>query len=128
MSTDFTLDIHSDYIEIQHPADYQITPESQLRVWAAIGEACKKHHIRRVLTAAPVPPQRNMSTLDAFQSALQAVEAYHGFSMACCFPGYTTDETTEFFKTVAHNRGIRIEFFSNRQDALQWLGVEQGTQ
>ena len=37
---------------------------------------------------------------------------------------YTTDETTEFFKNVAFNRGVSIAFFNDKKKALAWLGFQ----
>ena len=124
MSTGFSLDFIGNYIRIQHPVDYEITPESQRQLWTAIGEASRKYNCWRVLAESPAPPQRNMNTLDAFRSAGQAANASSMLRVACVFPGYSTDETTEFFITAAYNRGVRIEFFSDRNEALYWLGVD----
>ena len=124
MNTSFTLDFVNDYIRIQHPRNYEITPESQQKVWAAIGEACRKYNCHRVLAETTVPPKRNMTQIDAFKSATLAANASSELRLACFFPEYKTDETTEFFITVAYNRGVRIEFFSNREEALKWLGAD----
>jgi len=35
---------------------------------------------------------------------------------------YVPGELSDFFKTVARNRCVNVEFFSNRPDALTWLG------
>ena len=124
MHTSFTLDFVSDYIRIQYPRNYEITPESQQKLWTAIGEACRKYNCHRVLAETSVPPKRNMSQIDAFKSASQAASASSDLRLACLFPEYQTDETTEFFITVAYNRGVRIEFFSNREEALKWLNAD----
>jgi hypothetical protein len=57
---------------------------------------------------------------------VQASNLIPGLRVACCFENHETDELTEFFKTAASNRGVEIEFFSDRQKALSWLGVEAG--
>ena len=46
-----------------------------------------------------------------------------GVSLACCFYGYKPDDKSQFFKDVAQNRGVRVEFFGERGAALRWLGV-----
>lgn len=121
MNTSFTLDFVSDYIRIQHPDNYEITPESQQKLWKAIGEACRKYDCRRVLAESRTSPHRRMNQLDAFKSASQAAHASSKLRVACLFPGFMPDETTEFFITSAYNRGVRIEFFSEREEALEWL-------
>ena len=125
MSTNFTLEFVDNYINIQLPADYEITPESRLEFWTAIGEAHKKYHCCRVLAASPTPPKRNMKQSDSLKSALQAAKASSELRVAFVFPGYDTDATTEFFINTAHRMGVRIEFFTNREEAIKWLGVDK---
>lgn len=124
MSTSFTLDFDDDYIRVRRPDDYEIMPESQRQLWAEIGEACRKYKCRRVLAESPTPPLRNMNRLDAFKSAGQAAKASGGLRVALCFQDYQADDTTEFFITSAYNRGVRIEFFTSRDEALEWLGAD----
>ena len=50
-----------------------------------------------------------------------------GVSLACCFYGCAPDQQTHFFKDVAQNRGVRVEFFDEREAALRWLGVDAGS-
>lgn len=125
MSADFAITFHNNYIQVQHPEDYTITPENQRKLWLALAAACKKYQCRRVIALAPAPPKRSMNTMDAFDSAMQAIQAARGMSLACCFTGYQPDETSEFFKTVAHNRGVKVEFFTDQEQAFKWLGIVQ---
>jgi hypothetical protein len=125
MSNDFTLEFCEYFINVNHPAKYEITPEGLSRLWKAIGDACKRHNCRRVLSEAQTPPERRLGTTAAFLSAEDAITSVPGLIMACFFRGYKADDTTEFFKMVAHNRGARIEFFSNREEALEWLSQAQ---
>jgi len=125
MNTGFSLDFCEDYIWIRHPVGYRITLESQERIWTVIGEACRKYNCPRVLAESPEPPERSMSKQDALKSAKQAACAASALRMACLFPGYEPDETTDFFINVAYNSGIRIELFSQRGEALEWLGGDK---
>ena len=129
MSDSFTLDFLGDYIRIQLPANYEITPESRQLFWEAIGEAHKKYNCFRVLAESPTPPKRNMTQADSLRSALLAAKTSRELRVAFFFPGYITDEITEFFITAAYKMGIRIEFFKEREMAIKWLclDVEEGT-
>jgi hypothetical protein len=124
MSTSFTLDFLGSYIRIQHPEDYEITPESQQQLWVAIGEACEKYNCWCVLAESPTPPKRNMSQVDAFRSAGQAAKISNKLRVALVLPGYHPDEITEFFINAAYNTGVRIELFTNREEAITWLGLD----
>ena len=122
MNTDFTLDFRGTYIHVQHAQGYIITPESMNRLYLALAKACKHFKCTRVFAeGASVTRQLNMT--GAFDSGTQVAEYIAGLSMACFLEGYKTDELTEFFKTVARNRGANVEFFSDREEAFRWLGV-----
>lgn len=124
MDTNFTLDFASDYINVRYPANYEITPENQQKLWEDVRKACRQHNCHRVLAESPTPPKRNMSQTDAFKSAGQAAKASRELRVACLYSNYQPDEITEFFITVAYKRGIRIEFFSEREEALKWLKAD----
>ena len=130
MDTDFSLSVEEGYIRVTHAPDYDITPEGLLAQYEAIDKACKEHGYKKVLVEGQ-RMTRHLSSLDVFRSGstfakLQLI----GLRMALCFPDYEPDETTDYFLTVAKNRGIEFAFFRNKQEALQWLDivpVEQGT-
>lgn len=124
MSTSFILDFPGDYIRIQLPADYEVTPESRKLFWEAIGKAHKEYNCYRVLAESSTPPRRNMTQVDSFKSALQAAKASRELRVAFVFPGYQTDDTTEFFISTAYNMGLRIEFFNDRESAIKWLCLD----
>ncbi len=78
-----------------------MTPESTARVWIAICETC-----RELGLAGRLLP---------------------GLSVACIFRGHVPDDQSEFFRTAAMNRGVRMEFFEDLNAALQWLGARTRT-
>ena len=125
MSTSFTLEFLGDHIRIQHPDDYEITPESQLQLWTAIGEACNKYGCWRVLAVSQAPPTRNMDQANALRSASQAAKASTKLRVAIVLKGYVPDKTTEFFVNSAYKHGVRIEFFTDLEEAREWLGLEE---
>jgi hypothetical protein len=123
MSTDFSLEFNGKYIHIIHPPDYEITPQSNDKLWAALSKACHKHKCLKVL-AEGTTQKRKVSSMDAYQSGAQASESIPGLMLAICIYEYTPDRTTDFFKNVAYNRGVRIEFFNDKKKALDWLGIK----
>lgn len=124
MKGDFSLEFRGDYIHIQHDKDFEISPESMNEFWTALGEACEQYKCPRVLAEGPAP-KRRMDTIGAFESGIHASKVAVRLSLALCFYDYKTDELSDFFKTVARNRGARVEFFTDRDEALRWLGVER---
>jgi hypothetical protein len=124
MSTNFTIEFRDDYILVRHVAELEITPESSARLWSALAEACQTYNCSRVLREGKIN-LRKMNWLSMYDSATQAANVIPGLRVACCFEDHLEDDLTRFLQTVAHNRGVRIEFFSDRREALQWLGVRE---
>ena len=126
MSTDFQTSLHADYIHVQLAPGYELTPEGNAELILAISDVCARQGQRRVLIEGTVAA-RKMGTMDAFGAGSLAGSMLTGMAVACCFYGYQPDQQTQFFKDVAHNRGVRIEFFSDVAAALRWLGVGQSS-
>ena len=93
MSIDFSLEFNGKYIHIVHPTDYEITPESQDKLWKELSQACRKHKCQKVL-AEGLTQKRKMCSMDAFESGSQASESIPGLMLAICIYEYTPDETT----------------------------------
>ena len=123
MSTNFSLEFNGKYVHIIHPPGYEITPESQDKLWKELSQACRKNKCLKAF-AEGATQKRRVSSLDAYQSGAQAAESIPGLTLAVCIYEYTPDETTKFFTNVAHNRGVRIEFFKDKKKALEWLGIK----
>jgi hypothetical protein len=127
MSTEFSLEHRGTYLHARLAPNYVISREGMDMFWKAISKVCKEYECWRVLSEGSVS-KSHMSTMDVFESGSYAAKSVRGLSLACCYNGYVPDELTEFFKNVAHNRGARVEYFSSRKRALEWLGVEQARQ
>jgi hypothetical protein len=123
MSSDFSIEFNGEYIHIIHAPDYEISPESNDKLWTALTKACKEFHCLKVRAEGPKQTRR-ITSLDAYQSGDMAATYMPGLKMAVCIYDYTPDETTRFFKNVAYNRGAIIEFFSDKKEALKWLGIK----
>jgi hypothetical protein len=125
MNTNFTMEFSGTYIHVRLTPGYEISSESMYRLWTDLAEFVRKYDCRRVL-AEGLMPSRRMNMAGAFISGEQISQSVSGLLMACYFKGYKADELTEFFKTVARNRGTSVEFFSDQEEAFQWLGIGPG--
>ena len=88
----------------------------------SVSDVCARQGQRRVLIEGTVAA-RPMATMDSFSVGTLAGSMLAGVTLACCFYGYKPDDKWQFFKDVAQNRGVRVEFFGERDAALRWLGV-----
>jgi hypothetical protein len=122
MSSGFTLEPRDGYLYLHLTPGFEMTPESTSRVWIALCEACRERGLRRALAEGDAVTRR-LTPMESFDIAGLAGRLLPGLSVACVFRGYVPDEQSEFFRTAAMNRGVRMEFFEDLNAALHWLGV-----
>lgn len=127
MSSESNMEFRNTYIYVKQPSDYQITSETNNRFWSELAEFASKHQCRKVLVEGPAP-KRRLDTVEAFDSGNKAAQSVAGLSIAFCLYDYVPDPLTKFFKTVARNRGAKIEFFTDNQQALKWLEIDPDKQ
>ena len=123
MSSDFTLESRDGYLYVQLTPGFEMTPDSTTRVWVAICETCREQGLRRALAEGD-GVSRRLTPMESFDIAGLAALLLPGLSVACVFRGYVPDSQSEFFRTAAMNRGVRMEFFQDLNAALRWLGAE----
>ena len=121
----FEHEVHPTYLHIKHPPDYVITSGNAEEKWNRIGQLCRQHGVAKVLVEAD-RPERRLDTGAAFDAGRVLAEHMSGLSVAICFHDYDFDDLSSFFKTVAQNRGVNLEFFSDVDAALSWLVVNTG--
>ncbi|HVE57212.1 MAG TPA: hypothetical protein VNB22_10320 [Pyrinomonadaceae bacterium] len=121
LSTDFEITFRGSYVHILLAENYEITPMGVEKMWIATIEACRTYQCNKVLSEGNIH-SRKLKAWDAYSSGSQASEV-PGLRHACLFYNYQPDDMSEFFKTVSANRGINVEFFTDKEKALKWLGV-----
>jgi len=126
MSTDFELTPHAEYLQVELAPGYEIKPDGTTKLLMAISEVCTRQGQRRVLIEGTVA-RRVMGMMDTYSFGSLVGNMLTGTSLACCLYGHARDQQTEFFRDVAENRGVRVEFFDTREAALRWLGVNSGS-
>lgn len=124
MSEGYTIKDHAEYIHVIYTPEYEITRETMIATCDNLMVICKRKSCFRVILEAP-SPIRKLNTTDAFESGTRLARIGAGLTIAMVFYNYRTDEMTEFFKTVAQNRGVRVEYFNEVERALEWLGVDR---
>ena len=125
MDASFDFEVHPTFLYIKHPPGFVISAEIAEAVWSRVGKLCREHGRGKVLVEG-LKPVRQLDTMSAFDSGRVLAENLTGLSIAICFQDYEFDDLSAFFKTVAQNRGVKVEFFSNMSDAMEWLGVDTG--
>jgi hypothetical protein len=109
-----------DHIYINHGEEFEITPATMEGFWTFLSEQCERFDCSSVLIEG-TRPKRQMDTVGAFSSGVEAAAVVPHLWLALCFHDYTPDELSELFRQAARNRGANVHFFSDRDKALRWL-------
>src|SRR5687768_10832190 len=112
MDASFDFEVHTTFLYIKYPPGFVISADAAGAAWNSIGALCREHGRSKVLIEG-LKPVRELDTMSAFDSGRILAENLPGLSVAICFQEYEFDELSAFFKTVAQNRGVKVEFFSN---------------
>jgi hypothetical protein len=127
MTTEFKLTPQADHVHVALAPGYELRLDGVTELMKSLSDVCARQGQRRVLIEGTIAA-RHMATMDFFTIGTLAGSMLAGVSLACCFYGYQLDDKLRFFKDVAQNRGVRVEFFSERDEALRWLGAGAGSQ
>ncbi len=122
MSDELSLEFRNDHIYIRQADDFEITAEGMNSFWDFLSGQCERHDCTSILVEAN-SPKREMDTVAAFNSGVEASSVAPHLWLALCFHDYQPDELSELFRHAARNRGANVEFFSDCEKALNWLRV-----
>src|ERR1044072_8179247 len=122
MSVNYFIECKRAYLLVQHTSNFELTAEMINQFWVNLAAACKISGHKRILWEGKITAHR-LTTAEIYYSASQPGQIALGLKLACVFGKYLPDEQTRFFKSVALRKGAIIDFFSERQAALQWLGL-----
>ena len=125
MGAPFQLEVHPKYLHLRYPSGFVASLETTGDAWLALGKLCEQYGRNKVLIEA-TKPEREFDTMSAFESGRILAENTVGVTIAICLHDHEYDDLSHFFRTVAQNRGVKIELFNDLTEALHWLDVETG--
>jgi hypothetical protein len=123
MNVNYSVDFKNGRVHFIHHEPIVLSPQLGDVMWPEIEKACRQHECRKVLVEATIE-SRNLDTIAVFDAGITVSELSPRPIIAFCFRGREPDELTEFFETVAKNRGVNVEFFSDCDSAEKWLAVQ----
>lgn len=123
MFDNIAVEFCGSYIHIKQPGVFALAAPETRSFWARVREICCELDSDTVLIEA-YSVETGHDTMSTFDAGVEASTIVDSPTIAICAEGYSPDEAAEFFKTVAINRGAHVEFFTNTNNAVSWLGVE----
>ncbi len=113
------VEFRGDHVHIELSKDLKVSSEQRNSLWGLIGRICEERGTKRVLVEGTAP-KGVFQTTEVIDAGLKAATVPKLW-MAFCFTGFTPDEQSELFETVAASRGVRVKYFSDPDHALKWL-------
>ncbi len=116
----YLMEYQGSYVSIR--PGYEPADTADDNWWTLLAEICTANDCYRVLSDTDLcPPASSFS--ETFDSAAKAAAVLSQVKLAIYFGENLPSESQIFFQTVARNRGLVVELFSQREEALCWLNA-----
>jgi len=119
MEPAYSVEFRDDHVHVQLGKGFQVDPEWRDEVWENVRKLCEERGSHRVLVEGYVPGGQR--TADEVIAAGERAATVPHLWLAFHLENYTPSEQSELFEAIAASRGVRVKFFSDRDDALSWL-------
>jgi hypothetical protein len=119
MNDAFKIEYRDDHVHVQFGESYTPDPDWQNELWNLLRGFCEGHDTRRVL-AEGVLPAPDRPAVDVIEAARKAA-VIPNLWLAFHFDDFVPTETTELYEVIAASEGVRVRFFTDREQALNWL-------
>lgn len=120
MGMDFAITFRGDHVHVELDADPRIDdPELPKDYWGMLRKICEEHDCRRVLVEGLVP-SGDLEATEVVEAG-ERTAAVPNLWLAFNLKDHVPDERSELYEAVAASKGVRVKFFDNAADALNWL-------
>lgn len=114
----FSVSIHTGYVLVERPPDYEVMLHEQRAMLEAISVACEEAGCRNVLITGP-KTKVSLAPFDIFELGKDIARL--DLRIAIVEAHDASSEEVSFLENVASNRGGEIQFFDTIDDAREWL-------
>ncbi|MEP6946848.1 MAG: hypothetical protein ABJA02_13085 [Acidobacteriota bacterium] len=115
----FGVQFRDDHVHVELGKDFKPEEGDRQELWTVIADACERHNTRRVLVEGFLPSgeRETSDVIDAGQKAGSVPHLWLAFAIL----DFQPTAATELYIVIAASRGVRVKFFTNRDQALKWL-------
>jgi hypothetical protein len=115
----FGVQFRDDHVHVELGKSFKVETGNRQELWNVIGDACEKHDTRRVLVEGFLPSgeRETSDVIDAGRKTATVPKLWLAFAIA----DFQPTAQTELYQTIAASQGVRVKFFTNREQALKWL-------
>ena len=119
MDDAFKIEYRGDHVHVQFGRSYTAEPDWQDELWNLLRGFCDGHDTRRVLAEGvlPAPDRPAAAVIEGARKAAVIPNLWLAFN----FDDFVPTETTELYEVIAASKGVRVRFFTDSEQALNWL-------
>ncbi len=117
---EFEVTFRDDHIHVElNAAPALDDPDLPRDYWAMLGKLSDEYNCRKILVegAAPNAELEPKEVVEAGARTATVPNLWLAFNLK----NHTPNEQSELYEAVAASRGVRVKFFDNHDDALNWL-------
>lgn len=116
---EFEVTFRDDHVHVQLGGGATPDPDLPKDYWEALEHICKQHDCKRILVEGTAPKfeMDAASVVEAGQRTAAVPNTWLAFHL----DNHEPNEQSELYETIATTKGVRVKFFSDRDEALRWL-------
>lgn len=119
MDEAFTIEHRGDHVHVEFGKAYTADREWMNELWDQLKAVCDEYDTTRVLAEGVLPwPNRPAA---AVVEASKKTAMIPKLWLAFYFEDYVRNSNTELYEAVADSQGVRVKFFTDREQAMNWL-------
>ena len=119
MQEAFDIEFRDDHVHVEFGPGYTPDPDWMNELWSRLKAVCDEHGTTRVLAEGVIPaPGRPPADV---VMASKKTGMIPNLWLAFYFENYVRNSNTELYEAVADSQGVRVKFFDDRDQAMNWL-------
>ncbi len=119
MGMEFAVTFRGDYVHVLLSGESEVDSEVATDYWGTLRKICEEYDCKRILVEgrAPGGDRKPEEVIEAGQRTATVPSLWLAFHLE----NFERTELTELYETVAASKGVRVKFFADADDALNWL-------
>ncbi|HEX6127175.1 MAG TPA: hypothetical protein VFZ23_17515 [Pyrinomonadaceae bacterium] len=116
---DFAITFRGDHVHVELSGEPATDPQLPGEYWNSLRRICDEYRTRRILVegVAPASVRGPADVIAAGERAATVPNLWLAFHL----DNFEPTEMSELYEVVAASHGVRVKFFDNADEALNWL-------
>jgi hypothetical protein len=125
MGMEFAVTFRGDHVHVVLSGESSVDSDTSRDYWGTLRKICEEYDCKKVLVEglAPGGERKPAEVLEAGQRTAIVPNLWLAYHLE----NYQPTELSELYEAVAASKGVRVKFFDDADDALNWLRTNAPT-